>query len=156
MEFPVFGYFLHAYSVPPSEENNFKNQLRMWLFTEKGISEFTLLSSEQDEAITNTIPFIPYSISKNRDGIFAHRTSSTKDKRNPLVPICFSRKKNDDRKVWAALDVPELPNELRTALDFERKKLHVSVFKDRKEMPPVASLFTLTFEVRFRSQGNDS
>lgn len=154
MEIPVIGYFLHATTVPQTEENNFKDQLRIWLFTEKGISEFTIPSSDKDEAIVATIPFIPYSISKNRDGLFAHRTSSSKDKRNPLVPICFNRKKNDDRKVWAALDVPSLPDELRDALDAARKKLHVSVFMDRKEMPPTSTMFTLTFEVRFRSQGN--
>lgn len=155
MEVPVSGYFLHATSVPANADNDFVNQLRLWLYTDKGISKFLLPISDQDSAIKATIPFIPYSVSKDRkDVLFAHRTSASKDKLNPLVPICFKAKKGDDRKIWAALDVPNIPDELRADLDDARKKLHVSVFQNRKEMPAAATLFVLTFEVRFRSQGN--
>lgn len=126
-----------------------------WLFHENGITLFEIPSSDHDEKIINSLPFTPYTISQNKKGeLFAHRTASSKDKSNPLVPICFKQKKGDERRIWAVLDFPDVPSDLLGSLAADKKALRISVYLNRKVMPPIAALTATSFEARFGSQGN--
>lgn len=155
MDYPVSGYYLHASPSPEIPGDAAHKCILFWLFHGKGITLFEIPSSDHDDTVLNTLPFTPYTISLGKAGkLIAHRTSSSKDKHNPLVSICFKIKKGDERRVWAMLEYPDMPQDLIVSLTAAKKVLHVSVFTNRKVMPSADSLFTTAFEARFGSQGN--